>query len=200
MSNNNSLRYLLLLILMVLCAEISFKLPDVDQQLRDEIPSKILLHRSILTHNFVFALLVYWAAIWRKSFTVRLLTYTAGLATAVHLSFDLFPRAWQGFAIIHIPVLGRSSPLFSQIWIALSIVVCLYLVLSLIQTSREVAIVAVCFVLLFVFYTLSENEKPESPAATLTGATAVTLVLPADVRATAQRVYHYARNRARKIA
>ena len=40
---------------------------------------------------------------------------------AVHLSFDLFPKGWSGFALISVPGYGWTAPWFSGAWIAISI-------------------------------------------------------------------------------
>jgi hypothetical protein len=176
-----------LLILLLLCAEISFAFPDLDQKFNGEIPSNILSHRSILTHSFLLAWLSYWATFRRKALLPRLYGFVVGIATAVHLSFDLFPRKWEGYSLIHIPLIGRTSPEFSKLWIGLSIIISLYVVLLCTRNSAEVVIVLVCLVLLFGFYTTTEDQSAISPALTLSAATTVTLILPSEARGTRRR-------------
>ena len=52
---------------------------------------------------------------------------------AVHLSFDLFPKGWSGFALISVPSYGWTAPWFSGAWIAFSTVFCAYLAIRLVK-------------------------------------------------------------------
>lgn len=112
---------------------VGIKLPDWDRL----VPG--LLHRSILTHSFVLAFLLLWWQTRNLSLysPARLLGIGFAMATAVHLSFDLFPRSWRGFALIHIPGYGWTSPLFSQIWLGMSILLCLCMVAVVMKRRRE---------------------------------------------------------------
>jgi len=184
---NNTLKLLIALVLLLLCAEISLAFPDLDQKFNGEIPSKVLSHRSILTHSFLLPLLAYWATFWRKQLLPRLYGFVIGSATAVHLSFDLFPRKWVGQSLIHIPLLGRTSPEFSKLWIGLSLIISLYAVFLCIRNSTDVVIVLVCLVLLFGFYAITEDQRAIYPALTLSATTTATLILPSDARATRRR-------------
>jgi hypothetical protein len=186
---NKTLKLLIALILLLLCAEISFAFPDLDQKFNGEIPSKVLSHRSILTHSFLLALLSYWATFWRKQLLPRLYGFVVGIATAVHLSFDLFPKKWVGYSLIHIPLIGRTSPEFSKLWIGLSIIISLYVVFLCIRNSTDVVIVLACLVLLFGFYTITEDQRATSPALVLSAATTVTLILPSNAHGTWQQLY-----------
>jgi hypothetical protein len=113
--------------------------PDIDNRLSWLIPSRLLLHRSILTHGLLTSLLLFWLIRRREGATppLRLFAIGLSLAFAVHLCFDFFPRGWIGFALIHIPVYGRTTALFSQVWIILSIVICLYVALRLVRNVVE---------------------------------------------------------------
>ena len=79
------------------------------------------------------------------------------LGVAVHLCFDLFPKAWQGYALIHVPVVGWTYPLVSWFWIALSIIWCLYLAMRLAKGGLQSA--ALVFGMLGTFGYASINEE-----------------------------------------
>jgi hypothetical protein len=113
--------------------------PDVDNRLLPLIPSWLLLHRSILTHGMLASLLLFRLVRRRQgaSPSLRLFAVGVSLAIAVHLCFDFFPRGWTGFALIHVPVYGRTTGLFSQAWVLLSILACLYLGLLLLRNVLE---------------------------------------------------------------
>jgi hypothetical protein len=110
--------------------------PDIDNRLQ---LSGLLVHRSILTHGFLLSLLLFWFIRNQRDSKPKLRLFIIGLslAFAVHLCFDFFPKAWIGFALIHIPFYGRTSGLFSQLWILLSLGVCLYLAFVLVRRVIE---------------------------------------------------------------
>lgn len=109
--------------------------PDFDQR----IP--FLVHRSMVTHGMLLPLVLFsWSRFRPQLHWVRNLSAGFCATLAVHLSFDLFPWLWKGFALIHIPGYGRSSPEFSWIWITVSLVVCAYLAASSILSSAEIIV------------------------------------------------------------
>lgn len=118
-------------------AIIGLKFADLDQRL------PFLEHRSILTHNGLLVLLLFW---WtqRQSEPQRTADRLCGIgfcvANAVHLSFDLFPRRWSGPALIHVPAYGETSALFSQVWLFLSVCLCLWLALRAIRSRQELLV------------------------------------------------------------
>lgn len=83
------------------------------------------------------SVLLFWMARGRASSSLRLFAVGVSLAVAVHLCFDFFPRGWTGFALIHVPVYGKTTALFSQSWIILSIAACLYLGFLLLKNIAE---------------------------------------------------------------
>lgn len=111
-------------------------LPDIDSRFQ---LSRWLVHRSILTHGCLLSLLVFWLVRKRRGTmpALGLIFFGLTLAVAVHLCFDFFPLSWRGFALIHIPIYGWTSALFSQIWIVLSIIICLYLAFVLVRNIIE---------------------------------------------------------------
>jgi hypothetical protein len=93
--------------LLLLALLLGLNLPDLDHQL------PFLVHRSILTHGCLAPLGLFLIAYRDKSNPLRFFSMGFSLAAVIHLCFDLFPRAWAGFALIHIPFWGRTDWLFS---------------------------------------------------------------------------------------
>lgn len=110
--------------LLALGAAIGLRLPDVDQSIG------FLLHRSIITHGPILPLLVFALSLSANSLWRR---FGMGicLGIAVHLAFDLFPRAWQGYALVSIPVYGRTPPVVSWVCIAGVMFLCVFLAVKL---------------------------------------------------------------------
>lgn len=162
-------------VLLLLALLLGLNLPDLDHQ------TQFLVHRSLITHGFLAPLGVFLLIYKDKVASPRFLSMGFSLANVVHLCFDLFPRAWRGFALIHIPFWGRSSPLFSWLWLSISIVMCLYLTFVLIKTLLDIVMTVGSLGLAFSFYAASQPVF--WPALlTLLLAVGVTLVLPANSR------------------
>ena len=124
--------------------------PDIDQRF------DFLTHRSILTHGLIVPLLLYSIGSGLKATPLRLFASGFCLGLAIHLGFDLFPKAWQGFALIHVPWLGWTYSIFSWSWIAASITCCLYLSMRLARNVIEGA--ALLLGTLGLFSYTSTNE------------------------------------------
>jgi len=150
-----------------------FVLPDLDLKL------SFLGHRSIITHGLLLPVLLFWVAHKKKHITTRLLAAGDGLSSAIHLCFDLFPRAWRGYALIYIPVYGRTSPVFSWLWIAVGMVSCIYLALASVNSVFEVVLVVGSLIVAFSFYATQESVYWSALVA-LVVATGIALVLPSD--------------------
>lgn len=97
----------------------------------------LMAHRSLLTHSFLMPLLLFYAFRKNSDPIARLFVMGICLAAAVHLCFDLFPRGWYGYALIHVPFYGRGSVQFSQVWMLSSILVCLYLPCRLLRNMGD---------------------------------------------------------------
>ena len=92
--------------------------PDVDQRL------PFLTHRSLLTHGPWFAMLGTWLAQKSRSRSVmQLIVGSFAIGLAFHFAADLFPKAWIGFALVHVPVWGRLPPAASVCWLIGSLAV-----------------------------------------------------------------------------
>lgn len=138
--------------------------PDVDQRLKEWAPSWVLLHRSILTHGMMASLLLFKATRRRgdEGPSLRLFVIGASLAVAVHLCFDFFPREWRGFALIHIPVYGWTTALFSQAWLILSIAVCMYVAFLLVRNLAELALGVGNLIISFVVSAVEDGRAAPS--------------------------------------
>lgn len=146
-------------------------LPDIDQKL------SFLGHRSIVTHGILFPILFFIIASKYKNIVARLLAVGVSLAYAIHLCFDLFPVAWTGFALIDIPFLGRTNQYFSWLWIASSIVICIYLTLILVSNIFEILLTAASLIITFGFYATRETALVPALVA-LAIAIGIVLALP----------------------
>ncbi|PID55986.1 hypothetical protein CSB45_13615 [candidate division KSB3 bacterium] len=114
-------------------------------------PSCLLHHRALLTHGFILPLCLSWI-VWRTRLQfLRGVTLGFCVTNTVHLSFDLFPQAWRGYALIHLFWLS-FPPLLSWIWIAGSLVICWYLWRMFVRTLWELCLSAAGLLAGFVVY------------------------------------------------
>jgi len=142
---------LIALIALIIGAAIGLFLPDTDRVF------PFLLHRSIVTHSALVPLLGYLscrktAAEWKRAGVIGL-----SLTLAVHLSFDLFPRLWIGFALIQIPFTRPLNATLSMAWLMINLIVCLYLALRLLGNRTELAIAGGLGLLSFLIAARSET-------------------------------------------
>ena len=105
--------------------------PDVDQK------TGLLLHRSIVTHGLLVPLIVVAVASGTRTIPLRWFALGLAVGVAVHLSFDLFPKGWSGFAFISVPGYGWTAPSFSGAWIATGTVFCTYLAIRLVKDGLD---------------------------------------------------------------
>ena len=125
------MRYLLGLAALIAGLAAGDWFPDIDQK------TGLLLHRSIVTHGPLVPLIVFAAASGTRSIQFRWFAMGVTLGVAIHLSFDLFPGSWSGFALISVPSYGWTASWFSWVWIAISTVACIYLALRLVRGVLE---------------------------------------------------------------
>ena len=125
--------------------------PDIDQRFQS------ITHRSILTHGLILPLGLYAIGSGLKATPPRLFVSGFSLGLAIHLGFDLFPRAWQGFALIHMPLLGWIHPILSWSWIAGSMTICLYLAMRLAKTWIEGVVLLLGLLGLFSYTSTDER-------------------------------------------
>jgi hypothetical protein len=152
---------------------VGFRFPDIDQR------TDLLVHRSIITHGLLVPLLLYAVLGSRRSpAPARLFIAGAALAVAVHLSFDLFPRAWWRHALIHLPTYGWTPTIFSWAWIALSIAVCFFIALKSAQGWLGTAMVLICSTAVFSYSLPTEHSLWRPLVAAIVGIT-IAIVLAA---------------------
>ena len=143
-------------------------LPDVDQDLG------FITHRSVFTHGLIVPLVLFGIASGTKMLLLRLFVVGFSLGSAVHLSYDLFPKAWQGFALIHLPVFGWTLPAISWAWIAFSMICCVYFMMRLVSGLIQGMSVLVGELAMFSYTGLNEATIV-GPAVSLSIATVIGL-------------------------
>lgn len=132
-------------------------------------------HRSFWTHGMIVPIIVWWLLVSGYNFAdpyfedaklnaedwSRLLRFF-GLGFfpgyAIHMCFDLFPKKWQGGALIKSP-LGAFPMAGSFIWILCGQIVANYLALRLVRTPTEALILIVASAFLFRFYRKKEDTR-----------------------------------------
>ena len=145
------------------------KFPDIDQG------SRFLVHRSVFTHGPILPFLLFLVASRINPVPVRLFAMGFSLGVAVHLCFDLFPKGWTGFALIHVPVVGWTYPQVSWVWIALSIICCFYMAMGLVRNGLQGT--ALVFGMLAMFgYAGANEESVWGPLLSMIAATVIGLV------------------------
>ena len=79
------------------------------------------------------------------------------LGFVVHLAFDLFPRAWSGYALISMPVYGWLPGWASIVWISGSMLACAYWSVRLVRGTLEPLILVVGAAGIFIYAVRSES-------------------------------------------
>ena len=138
------------LALLATAAYIGLKLPDIDQQIG------FLLHRSIITHGPLLPLLAFAFAQSNNPILRRFGT-GIGVGFAVHMAFDLFPRGWQGYALISFPGYGWTPAVFSWIWIAATMLICFGIAVRLGRSAIDGVLLLIAVIATFLFAASNEN-------------------------------------------
>ena len=115
------INYFYFIAVLILSFFLGLAFPDVDQLFQS-----LLGHRSILTHSILLPYLLY-VYLEKKEPSPRGKTILIGLLLGIglHLSADLHPKSWIGFALIKLPFnisIGGLSP----VWIGMNAIVALY--------------------------------------------------------------------------
>jgi hypothetical protein len=153
---------------LVLSAYIGSRFPDVDQH------TDLLTHRSILTHGLLIPLVLFLIVSLMKNDRLRDFLLISMTSIAIHLCFDLFPRAWYGYALIHIPNFGWTPEIVSKVWMFTSVVFCMYASISLINKGSQVLLLVLGALSIFTYQSFGE-ARFFAPMATLFIATAVAI-------------------------
>ncbi|NJL32525.1 MAG: hypothetical protein HC893_00050 [Chloroflexaceae bacterium] len=128
---------------------LGLSLADFDQVLF------FLRHRSAITHSALIpALALLFAS--RQNW-LRMGLIGAFIGMAVHLSFDLFPLSWSGYALINVPLFGYLDATLSMLWISLNITICFYLALLLFEEGYEVLSASIGLGVAFLLYAPGET-------------------------------------------
>lgn len=109
--------------------------PDFDQSYKN-----LLGHRSIVTHSILLPWLIYFYIIFNKnkfSSTIVYICIGIFLGIAIHLSADLFPKGWRGYALIKF--IGNISigKIGSILWIIANIFLSTYLAAKLFKNLKS---------------------------------------------------------------
>lgn len=159
-------RYAFAVVLLLFGMWAGLQFPDADQKwlwLRH-----IIMHRSILTHGLLLPLFLFWH--YHKSSKAnqsdpvpRLALMGLLIGLSAHFAFDLFPNRWWGYALIHVPLYGRLSPLFSETWLGVSLFACLYGGCRLLRNVPDLFITLVVMVVAFVLCAQTESSSSIAP-------------------------------------
>ena len=102
------------LILFLLGFYVGIEFPDIDQMFQ-----KSLGHRSIITHSILLPLLLILINSFKPKALVNILIMGIFLGIGLHLSADLHPSSWHGYANIKLPS-NISIGILSPFWIAIN--------------------------------------------------------------------------------
>lgn len=123
--------------------------PDLDLKM------PLFKHRSIVTHSPILSIILLYSM--KQSDITRFFIVGFTMAVAIHLVFDLYPKAWQGFAMIDVPFYGKLNRIFSKIALNLGVAIsggiCFYLILE------KYELFLFLFALVFFFFMYSKKEK-----------------------------------------
>jgi hypothetical protein len=130
--------------------------PDIDQGFQS-----LLGHRSIITHSILLPYLLYFYFKKKNNLTPLKTIFVVGiyLGIGLHLSADLHPKGWAGFALIKLPFnidVGGLSP----IWIGINAGVGLFLASSYLNqtTNRKLHWISYLIIALLVGLTYADEE------------------------------------------
>jgi len=157
------MKYVLGLIGLVAGLVFGNDIPDFDQK------TELLLHRSIVTHGPLIPFVLFVIASGIRAVPLRWFALGLALSFAIHLSFDLFPKGWSGFALISIPTYGWT-------WIASSIFACTYMALKLVRSVLDGGVFVLSLAGAFAYISMGEDSLWR-PASALIIATAIAIPL-----------------------
>lgn len=126
-------------------------LPGIDQR------TQLLLHRSIITHGPLIPLIGFAVVFYSSARVLRWFVIGVCIGTAVHLCFDLFPKGWQGFALVSVPAFGRTHPLFSWLWLGFGTVACIFMAAKLVRSGGELMLFFLALVASFALIAFGES-------------------------------------------
>ena len=164
------MKYLLGFVALVVGLAVGNWFPDVDQK------TGLLLHRSIITHGPLVPFIVFAAVSGTRAIPLRWFALGLAIGVAVHLSFDLFPKGWSGFALISVPGYGWTAPWLSGAWIVISTAFCTYLAIRLVRGGLDGCVLIMSFICAFGYTSIGEDTFWR-PIVALAVATTAPLIL-----------------------
>lgn len=138
---------------------IGIKYPDVDLKIKG------LGHRSIITHSFFLpSILMYlhktnllWLVYGAKFDITRFMITGLSLGIALHILYDLRPKAYKGTALIKFPYMKKGLSVNQSIaFMLLTVGVCLFTVIFYVKTIYEMLIL-----LFLITFTIIKKRKVE---------------------------------------
>jgi len=134
------------------------KFPDIDQNI-----FSFLGHRSIFTHSILAPCLLFFYLIKGKinpNLYLQIFIVSFFVAIAIHLSADLHPKAWKGYA--NIKIFGISIGGFlSRIWIFVnSILAFLFATYMLKKLTHNKIFISIYFVIILYVAALYSEDEP----------------------------------------
>jgi len=113
-----------------LCTLITIFLPDIDLS----IP--FLHHRSMVTHSVLIPLLLMK---WKRFKISNIVILCLLLGFALHMSADLTPKSWRGYALIYVPFIKISffGAIGSYCWLLGNVILCFYFFSKIMREEHE---------------------------------------------------------------
>ena len=159
---NKELNYFAFIIVLSFGYFIGLFFPDTDQGMQG-----LLGHRSIITHSILLPYLLYSYFKKNNNLTPLKTIFIVGiyLGIGLHLSADLHPKAFRGFALIKLPFnidIGGLSP----IWIGINAGVALFLASALLNqiTNKKLFWITYLIIALIVGLTYADEEPYNNDA------------------------------------
>jgi len=159
---NKELNYFAFIVVLSFGYFIGLFFPDIDQGMQG-----LLGHRSIITHSILLPYLLYSYFKKKNNLTPLKTIFIVGiyLGIGLHLSADLHPKAFRGFALIKLPFnidIGGLSP----IWIGINAGVALFLASTFLNqlTNKKLFWITYLLIALFVGLTYADEEPYNNDA------------------------------------
>ena len=159
---NKELNYFAFIVVLSFGYFIGLFFPDIDQGMQG-----LLGHRSIITHSILLPYLLYSYFKKNNNLTPLKTIFIVGiyLGIGLHLSADLHPKAFRGFALIKLPFnihIGGLSP----IWIGINAGVALFLASTFLNqlTNKKLFWITYLLIALFVGLTYADEEPYNNDA------------------------------------
>lgn len=124
---------------LVLCVGFSLGLTMADIDLAPPLP---LQHRSAWTHGPFIPLVLWYLDLNNEWLRLFSLAFLPGFA--LHLSYDMFPKAWKGIACISFyPLQGRLPGFLSFMYLWLGVIVALTVELLLLEQPQYILVILI---------------------------------------------------------